>query len=345
MFTARTYHRNAREAIWLALMAILAAALMLMIGVRLAGASEPQPPRFLPALVAEWQEAVNQFRNGNFVDAGDRLQAIEYRVAPWMPIEIPVDRGLALWNVLATQARGRFDQAIRDWEQTELPDSTRAWKHIAIAAMYLENGRNDEAAEELAMAQLHEPDNAVVHYYLGILHIRQAEQPIEWPDYIRTSNVRLVAHDPSVVPNTKGMYELAATSDLERAVDAAGCLDRGLALIPATWTTEPALRPTVADLLLGMGATDFEANAHHMLGYLFIERGALEAAEEHLDRTNELGVRVPFVFNELGELYEDHGRHADAARAYLKGVRNGPDRVGALMRFFQNAGDSVRQGL
>ena len=343
MFTARTYHRNAREAIWLALMAILTAAIMLMMGVKLAGAAEPQPPRFLPALVAEWQEAVDQFRDRNFVEAGDRLQDIQHRVAPWMPIELPVDRGLALWNALAAQGRGQFEQAMSDWARTELPDDMRAWKHIAIAAMNLERGRNDEAAEELAMAQLHEPDNAVVHYYLGILHIQQADQAIEWPDFIRTSNVRLVAHNPSVVPNTKGMYELAATSDLERALDAAGCLDRDAALIPEEWTTEPALRPTVADLLLAMGATEFEANAHHMLGYLFIERGALEVAEEHLDRTNELGVRVPFIFNELGELYEAEGRHADAGRAYLKGVRNGPDRVGALMRFFQNAGDSVRE--
>jgi tetratricopeptide (TPR) repeat protein len=345
MFTARTYHRNAREAIWLALMAILAAVIMLMMGVKLAGASEPQPPRFLPALVAEWQEAVDQFRDRNFVEAGDRLQDIQHRVAPWMPIELPVDRGLALWNTLAAQARGQFEQAVSDWARTELPDDMRAWKHIAIAALYLERGRNDEAAEELAMAQMHEPDNAVVHYYLGMLHIRQADQAIEWPDYIQISNVRLVAYNPSIVPNTKGMYELAATSDLERAVASAGCLDRDAALIPEGWTTEPALRPTVADLLLAMGATEFEPNAHHMLGYLYIDRGALEVAEEHLDRTNELGVRAPFIFNELGELYEGEGRHADAARAYLKGVRNGPDRVGALMRFFQNAGDSVREGL
>ena len=92
-----------------------------------------------------------------------------------------------------------------------------------------------------------------------------------------------------------------------------------------------------------MRATDFEPNAHHMLGYLFLERGAPEIAEEHLDQANALGIRVPFVFNELGEMYEDEGRHADAARAYLKGVRNGPDRVGALMRFFQTFADTVRE--
>jgi hypothetical protein len=140
------------------------------------------------------------------------------------------------------------------------------------------------------------------------------------------------------------MYELAATRDLERAIETAVCFDPDVALIPEEWTTEPQLRPTVADLLLVTGATNFERNAHHMLGYLFIERGALEVAEEHLDQAKDLGAEVPYLFNDLGEEYEAEGRHADAARAYLKAVGNGPDRVGALMRFFQNLGDSIRDG-
>jgi tetratricopeptide (TPR) repeat protein len=220
----------------------------------------------------------------------------------------------------------------------------RAWKHIALAALYLERGRNNEAGEELAIAQLHEPANALVHYYLGILHIQRADEAIDWPDYVDTS-VRLVSHNPTIAPNTKGVYQLAATVDLESAIEAAPCVESEQSLIPDEWTTEPTLCPRLADLLQALGATHFEANAHHMLGYLYLERDAAEVAEEHLDRANDLGMRVPYVYDELGALYEAEERHADAARAYLKAARNGPDRVGAIMRFFQNAGDTIRGDL
>lgn len=345
MLALRPYHRGVGEAVWMAVMAVLAAALMLMMNVRLAGAAAPVPPRFIPNFVAEWQEGVNLFRDGNFSEAHGRMQDMRYRVAPGIPNELPHDRGLAVWSALAAQADGKFEQAISDWARIELPAEIRVWKHVAIAAMHLERGPNDDAAEELATAQLLDPDNALVLYFLGVLHLQQADEAIDWPDNVVKSNFRLVAHTPKIVPNTKGMYRLAATMDLEHALEAAGCVDRDVSLIPKEWTTEPSLRPAVADLLQAIGATHFEPNAHHMLGYLFLERGAPEVAEEHLDRANDLGISVPFIFSDLGELYKAEGRHGDAARAYLKSVKNGPDRVGALMRFFQNAGESVREGL
>ena len=74
------------------------------------------------------------------------------------------------------------------------------------------------------------------------------------------------------------------------------------------------------------------------------EEHLLVSEVKHLDQAKQLGAEVPYLFNDLGEQYEAEGRHADAARAYLKAVGNGPDRIGALMRFFQNAGDSIREG-
>jgi tetratricopeptide (TPR) repeat protein len=253
----------------------------------------------------------------------------------------PLDRAIPIWNALTMQARGNLDHATNQWERIELATEMRAWKHVAIAAIRLEKGQNDDAAEELAVAQLLEPENPLVHYYLGILHLQQAEEAIDWPDYVHKSNVRLVAHSPNVVPNTKGMYQLAATADLEHAIDFAACLDRNTPLIPEEWTSEPNLRPTITDLLVGMGAAHFEPNAHHMLGCLSLDRGALEVAEAHLDQANDLGVTVPFLFNDLGEAYAVEGRHADAARAYLKAVRNGPNRAGALRRLLQSVRDGI----
>jgi tetratricopeptide (TPR) repeat protein len=343
MFTARPYPRMSREALWMAILAILAFAIILLMSVKLAGAAAPQPPRLLPQLAAQWQEAIHQFRAGNFIEAHDRMQAVQDTFLPLTPTELPADRGMSAWDAIMAQARGQHHRAMLAWNLIDLPAEMRAWKHVAVAAMHLEEGRNDEAAEELATAQLFDPDNAVVDYYLGILHIQQADEAIDWPDYVHESKVRLVAYAPKVVPNTKGMYELTAMRDLQRAVEAAACMDRDLPLIPAEWTTEPELRPLVADLLSAIGATDFETNAHQMLATLFLDRGVPELAEEHLDQANDLGARVPFVYNDLGDFYEAEGRHADAARAYLKGVRNGPDRIGALMRFLQNAGDSLRR--
>lgn len=346
MFAIRPYHREVRDTLWLTAMAILAAAIILTVTVKMTGATErPQPPRFLPNVVAEWQEGVNHFRGGNILEARERLQAVQLKVAPWKPVGAPVDLGLALWNVLAKQAAGQYEQAMHDWATIDLPEEMRPWKHLANAAILLERDDANEAAAELAVAQLLEPENPVVHYYLGILHIRLAAEALEWPDYVTDAKVRLVAYRPNLVPNTKGMYELAATQDLERAIELAACFDPNVALIPEEWTTEPQIRPTIADLLTATGATNFERNAHHMLGNLFCERGALEIAEEHLDAAKELGAEVPYLFNDLGERYEAAGRHGDAARAYLKAVGNGPDRVGALLRFLQNAGDGMRDGL
>jgi tetratricopeptide (TPR) repeat protein len=327
----------------MALMAILAIAMMLLLHVRTSGAADSQPPQFLPDVVADWQETVNKFRGGNFTEARDRMQSVRDRLAPWMPLEQPVDRGMLVWSALAAQACGQPDRAMIQWGHIELAGGMRAWKHLAITAIHLERGHNDDAAEELAKAQLIQPDNALVHYYLGILHLQQAENAIDWPDYVRTPTFRFAVYTPNVSPNTKGMYQLAATMELEHAINGARKIDGELPLIPMEWNTSEAFYPTVNDLLLAMGATQFEPNSHHMLAYLCLERGALEVAEEHLDRANELGISVPFIFNDLGARYETQGRNADAARAYLKGVKNGPDRVGALMRFMQNLGDTLEK--
>ena len=193
MFALRPYHRGVREAVWMAAMAVLAAAIMFLMNVKLAGAAAPVPPRFIPDFVAEWQEAVNLFRDGNFSEAHGRMQDMRYRVAPGIPNELPVDRGLAVWNALTAQADGKLEQAMSQWARIELPAETRVWKHVAIASMNLERGRNEEASEELATAQLLDPDNALVLYFLGVLHLQQSDEAIDWPDNVVKANIRLVA--------------------------------------------------------------------------------------------------------------------------------------------------------
>src|SRR5512145_2300087 len=98
MLTVRPYQRGIREVIWLATLAIIAAAIILMMNVKLAGAVEPPPPRFVPDLVVNWQEAVDLFRGGNFVEARDRMETVYGRVAPWMQSDPPIDRAIAIWH-------------------------------------------------------------------------------------------------------------------------------------------------------------------------------------------------------------------------------------------------------
>jgi tetratricopeptide (TPR) repeat protein len=121
-----------------------------------------------------------------------------------------------------------------------------------------------------------------------------------------------------MVPNTKSMYELAATIDLEWSIEFSRFVRMDEGLLSDCCAAEPYGEPTVADLLSALGAEDFEAKAHNTLGTLFLERGALELAEQHLDRAAQGRLEVAAGYRELVDKYQACGRHLDALRAGLK---------------------------
>ena len=128
--------------------------------------------------------------------------------------------------------------------------------------------------------------------------------------------IQFVRYAPHARPNTQGMYRVIAIAELERAIAAAPNVVTHVPLLPAAWTAEPEHCPTVDDVLQAIGAANFELQAHHMLGGLFLDDGRYELAEYHLDAVADDGTQTVFGYEELADRYAGLGRHLDAARAY-----------------------------
>ena len=168
------------------------------------------------------------------------------------------------------------------------------------------------------------PDNPLAYYFRRVLRMQQAALAWDWLEDSGPRNTRLVAVTPhNVVPNTKSMYELAATMDFEKAIDLARTFRflNGEAILPDQLGTKAALEPTVGDLLIALEAEKFVGKAHLALGNLFLERDALELAELHLDAAVQEGINVVLGYRLLGEAYGARGQDTDATRAFLKATK------------------------
>ena len=92
---------------------------------------------------------------------------------------------------------------------------------------------------------------------------QQAVLAVDWEDAVGPSYVRLAAHVPDgLTPNTKSMYRMQAMIELEKAIERARYVEMETPLVASD------LSPRVYDLLMALGAAQFEANAHNMLGNL-----------------------------------------------------------------------------
>jgi tetratricopeptide (TPR) repeat protein len=338
----RVHRLSGYELAFCALIAILTLVMVLLIRARTLGSDErsvspPAHERTANAADA-WCTGVYEFRSGrgkeaaaSFIRAGDEVAPRPYDV-------VPVDRGLALWKTLAVHRNDEIDLAITGWKLIPLPAESEIWRNVALAAAYLTKGDLKSADGELSVALRRAPDNPVVRYHIAIFRLEEAATAPLWPDAAEPAKMKFV-NLPAVVPNSKAMLRLAAADELERAVEVAERLDIHKPLIPADWTVEPSLRPVVADLLLAIRADHFHGTAHSTLGYLLMECGALERAEEHFDKATRLEAEVLDGYTELSDLYAAEGRHLDAARADLKAARNGPAITGLrhALRHFSKA--------
>ncbi|MEK6238952.1 MAG: hypothetical protein N2C14_29915 [Planctomycetales bacterium] len=226
-----------------------------------------------------------------------------------------------LWQVLADHQQGRPEQAAEKWAAIRLPDDVRHWKQIGLAAARLESDQLPSAHAALCDAKTADKDAAVVNYYLGLLRLQQAAKAEQWPDAVGKPKMILASHQPlTVAPNTKGMYRLAAAQEFEQAIETAAEVNLDRWLAPAPVTSEGVFPPTARDLVIALGADQFEAYSHHFLATFNLEDGDLDRAELHLNRVIELGADASFGFRELGRQYEDVGRNWDAACAYAKVV-------------------------
>lgn len=253
------------------------------------------------------------------------------------------DLAMQVWQALELQHSEMYDEAIAAWQAIDLSCETTVWKQVALGQAYLATGEIDSAAEVLRDAKSVQPDNPVVHYFLGLLRLEQAYVANEWLEAEGPAGTTFVAYKPTdVAPNTKSMYQLAAMKELEEAIKLAPDIWADEPLAPTDWPTQAALAPTVGDLLLAMRANNFEAKAHNMLSYLYLERGELETAEGHMDSAAAGGLKV-IGYSDLGEQYAEAGQHADAARAYVKAMQHSPNKVEPARKAWDNLSDAWRE--
>lgn len=311
MFATRTMRVEWEVMKWIAIVA-LGAALAMFWAMRTAAGATPVEPLRLPDAM--------------------RTEA--------MPM---VDPNVMLWKIVEKHAAGQPDEALLLWRNTALPEETMVWKHIAMGVAELQMNELDRAADRLFAAEELDARNPVTHYYLALLRMAQAQQANEWLDAIGPARVRLAAYRPHVVaPNTRGMYEMVAMQEFETAIENAAHLDRAMMLatpdhrVPAT-----AAAVTVNDMMVALGCEKFEGQAHNMLGAMYLERNATDAAEEHMDAARAAGMDVVFGYRDLGAAYEGQERHGDAARAYLKAMENDPGMVLPLRKVLENFGKAL----
>lgn len=294
--------KSCREEEWTKWLGILAAALiaLALAAARSLGVGNDTAvaePRMLPASVEDTAEPMS-----------DALSSSSDRT----------------WEILCVHERGLSDQAIEGWRGIRFSDSTEVWRNVALAAAYLDVGDLDQAAEALDEASHLQPNNAVLNYYRGLLRLEQALAAEQWMDAQGPMSTRLVSHVPKIVaPNTRSMYRLVAAMELQQAITNADQVRWSEPLVADSAGYDGRPRPTVGELLQAIGAEMFEANSHHMLGSLYLERGNTELAEHHMDQARDLGRRVMFGYRELGEYYESQGRHGDAIRAFGKAMTQG----------------------
>jgi tetratricopeptide (TPR) repeat protein len=253
------------------------------------------------------------------------------------------DLAMSVWQALELQHNQKYDEAIAAWQTIDLSCDTAVWKQVALGQAYLATGEIDSATEVLLAAKDLRTGNPLVHYFLGLLRLEQACVADEWRDAVGLPETTFVAYKSTdAAPHTKSMYQLIAMMELEEAIKLAPDVWADQPLVPTDWPTRAALAPTVGDLLLAVSADNFEAKAHNMLSYLYLDRGSLETAEGHMDSAAAGGLQV-IGYSDLGEKYAEAGQPTDAARAYVKAMKHSPNKVEPARKAWDNLRDAWRE--
>lgn len=313
----KSHHLGAeREMLkWIVLLTI-ASALALVFVRQLAGAPTEVEPRTLP------QE---------LVESALPLLGADSSAAEVTPLvggpsphdERLLNQSLHVWLAIAAHGNGDVDEALRAWQQLELTCDMDAWRHLAIGAGLLQQGKLEAAAEALGLAEQSDPQNPLVSYYRAIYFLQKSvEAPARLTDTILASTSRhFLTMPPLDRQFSKSAYESLAMAQFERVLELADNVSRQDLLVPAPSTVFPVLSPTVNDLLTSLSAENFAGKSHHALGDLWLMREGFEQAERHFDQAAESGVRIISGYRQLGRRYEALHRHVDAVRVYLKDLK------------------------
>jgi tetratricopeptide (TPR) repeat protein len=276
-----------------------------------------------------------------------------------------------LWTVVDLHRQGRTKEAIALWQEIRLPEQSDSWRYVALTAAHLRERQIDEAVIMLETLECLEPDNALAHYYKGLLSLTQAEKaPIQY-DAIDQGRFRLVSLQERSL-QTAEMYRRVAMQEFEKAIELGPAVKLDMKLLPEQLLASrpdgvyravllvatddqpppatfypvypmpyPMEAPTVGELLTAIGADNFVGKAHNMLGPLYLDEGLLTKAESHMDSAVDLGMHVQNGYSELARRYDDVGQHGDAFRANLKAMAHG----NGLAKPGFDALDSLLKGL
>lgn len=333
MLSHRHMHLEVEILKWLAVIGLAAAIALAMVS-QIYGA-DVKGDRAIPNLLPPDMEQLAQRLDAKVESQGQSPLADE--LALW---------NQQLWNVLELHRQGQVEEVIGAWSETPLPCESEVWRYVCLGAAYLQSGQLEDAADMLSAADMLEPDNAVVHYFVGILRLQQAADAREWWEP-PPSPATLVSWTPSrIAPNTPSMYKLAAIAELERTLELAPYLQRDQILIAPGWEdmesqSIPRLPAIVDDVLVAIGADNFEGKAHNMLGELALGRDWLAQAEYHMDAAADSGLSIVYGYQDLADRYEAEGQYLDAFRACLKQVAHG----GEVLEPSRQAYENLRKSL
>ena len=308
---------------WMVLL-MIGGAVALFLATRIAGADSA--PGLLPGDINRLAKPMPESSPPFFPEVGPPLRTN--------------DPNQVLWRIIELHRMGQVDEAVAQWQQVDEMCGSEVWRHVAVAAAYLQAGDLERAETALDAALEMEPQNAPAHYFVGLLRLAQAKGARNWPDVIGPPAMMLIAL-PAVAPNTRGMYELMAMQEFQKGIDLAAQADLGAPLAPEVWAAEdvkhlPLVTPTVGDLLAALGADRYPARAHNVLGTMFTERGLFEEAEEHLDAAAAERMNGPAAYRELGAALEVEERFDDATRVYIKAFRKGDVNLLPVIKVFFN---------
>lgn len=236
-----------------------------------------------------------------------------------------------LQQALAALEKADWQRAIDAWRQVGSLGQHAAWRQLALGVAHWNAGQLTAAEAALAEAKLQDPENAVAYYLSGLWRLEQAEDAPDYADAVNPYAIRFASHGHAdglpLHSKTKSRLELEAINELELAIDKASRIHPHEPLVPIRWvmTTpypmrQPAIPPTIGDLLNALNADNFKGKAHGLLVYLYLDHDRPEEAEYHVVHAGSHGIRVPYGYRLVGELYEQQGRSTDAYRTRLKAM-------------------------
>ncbi len=232
----------------------------------------------------------------------------------------------SLRSALAAHESGRLRDALRHWGEIDTQGAGQGWKLVSQGAAHLYLGELDGAAVALEEAVTVAPENAVVHYFLGLLQRERAARiaapgPSAAANEVRLAFVPSEESRPRLLPQLPEERLREAGAELELAIRHSAEIDPAEPVMQFTGN-QPAA-PSVGELLVALHADNFVGKAHGLLAHRCLDEGLPEAAESHVDLAHRHGIPVPSGYRLIGRMYESQGRDGDAFRAYQKAALNG----------------------